>query len=94
MGTHRCLRGDRDLRRIADKFLNGIDNVRDGSNALELVRLDSFASDFLQSHDEIDGVDAIEIEIFVQPRLRGDIRLLNVEEGVKFASDVIENVVS
>jgi hypothetical protein len=49
------------------------DDVADGADRLELGRLDSPAGILLQLHDEIDRVDAVEIEIFVQLCLERDL---------------------
>ena len=55
---------------VADQLLDRIYNVADGSNGLELVRPDSLFGHFLQPDNQIDRVNAVKIEVFVQSRLK------------------------
>jgi len=50
-----------DLCHVADQFFNGIDDVPDGSDTFELIRFNSFLGDFLQPHNQVDGINAIEV---------------------------------
>src|ERR1043165_6244551 len=54
-------------------------DVADGAHALELLGLDALAGHFLQLDDQVDGVDAVEVEIAVKVRLGRDARRVDLE---------------
>ncbi len=58
----------------AQHLLDGIDDVFDGANGLELLGLDALFRQLLQTYGEIDRVDTVEVEVVVETSFRRDLR--------------------
>src|SRR5436190_18073194 len=54
-------------------------HVVDRPDAAEFVRLDALAGHFLQLDGEVDGIDAVEIEVAVEVRFRRDARRIDLD---------------
>src|SRR5678815_5240966 len=64
---------------IRQQAVHGHDDVADGAHAPELVGLDALAGHFLQLDDEVDRVDAVEVEVAIQVGLGRDARRVDFE---------------
>src|SRR5688572_1484995 len=58
---------------------DSVDHVTHGSHGLELLGRDSAAGDFLKLHHQVERIDAVEIELLVQPGLGPDLLLRHLE---------------
>ena len=95
MSTHRSVTGILDLRHVADQFFNGIDDMSlTVLTPLNRSGLILFLSDFLQSYDQIDGIDAVKIQVFVQSGLKSDVLRSAISKSeCKLPTHVLEDVI-
>jgi len=70
--------------------VNGVDGIADRPHVAELVRLDLAAGDFLQTQDQIDRVDAVDLEIVVQVRVERHPCRIDFEEFMQHAAQLFE----
>src|SRR5262245_57471169 len=60
-----------------------VDDIAHGAHGFELSRRDAPPGIFLQLHHQVDGIDAVEVEIVEQQRLARDLRLRHLEHLVQ-----------
>src|SRR5688572_33028273 len=66
------------------------DRVSNRAHVAELIRLDLTSRDFLQAQDEIDGVDAVDLEIGVQMSLEGHLGRIDLKQLVQHSPQLLE----
>jgi|TARA_R100000365_G_C2701492_1_gene39850 hypothetical protein len=73
-----------------------LDDVIDGADRPEFHGRDFLAGDFLEFDDQVDGIDAVEVKVFEQAGIRGDILGRDFEKFdkviVKLLIDVLATV--
>lgn len=72
--------------------MHPIDHIADGTNGLEFVDLELSPGQFLKFYDEIDCVDAVEIEIFRQSGIRLDLVPWDLEHFLKIGAQPSRDV--
>src|ERR1700688_1521661 len=72
--------------------IDALDDVTDGSHGFEVARLHLLAGQLLELNDEVDGVDAVEVEILEESRLERDLRERHLEELVQIARERCQNL--
>ena len=70
--------------------LDRIDDVVDRADVLECLRLNLPAGDFLERQEQVDGVDAVEVEIGVQVGVGHDLPRLELELIAQHHSQVLQ----
>jgi hypothetical protein len=63
--------------------MHPLDDVANRTDGLELGHPDLLAGIILQLHDEIDGVDTVEVEILEETRLERDLVVRHLERIAK-----------
>ena len=61
------------------------------AHVLELVRLDLLAGDLLQAHHQINGIDAVDVQIGVQIGLELNLLRLNLEEFFEDFAELLQD---
>lgn len=73
--------------------MHGSDDIGDGTDVFEVLRLDALAGEFLQLDRKIDGVNAVEIEVSEELSFRRDASWFDfkgvVQDGAQFFEDVL-----
>ena len=59
--------------RFALKLFHNVDHILDGTHRFEGVGLNFMASLLLQVNHHVNGINAVEIQIVVKARFRGDV---------------------
>jgi len=72
--------------------MHPIDHIADSANRLEFVDLELAPCQFLEFHDEIYCVDAVEIEILSQPGIRLDLVPWDLEHFLKIGAQPSRDV--
>ena len=54
------------------EVVDSIDDIADRANRLEFIGLDLLPDELLNLHDQIDGIDAVEVEIVLKIGLERD----------------------
>lgn len=78
---------------LGHQLFHGDDDVLHGAYRLELLGSDSLLSHLLQAHDEIDRVDAVKIQVFVQPGIRTNLLGVEVEKRAELAPYLLVDLI-
>src|SRR5947209_5002341 len=74
--------------------MHPLDDVAYRADRLELGDLNLLTGIILKLHHEIDGVDAVQVEILEEPRLERDLAVRHLESVAKIARELGENLVA
>src|SRR5580658_989755 len=66
-----------------------VDHIGHGAHRLEGFRLEVAAKQRLELHDQLDRVDAVDVQILAKPRFRAYPRRIDIESFVKDPSDAL-----
>src|SRR6218665_1125192 len=78
--------------RILDQALQRVDDVLQGAHGLEGLGVQLLADQRLELHDQVDRVDAVDVQVFVEPRFRMDALGLDVEGLDQDGAQAFKNV--
>src|SRR3990167_3648519 len=69
-----------------------LDHVRNGADRLERLRPQRTADQRFELNDQVDGVDAVDVEIFAQPGVQPNAVRLDVEGVVQNGGDTLQQL--
>src|SRR5262245_15778695 len=79
---------------LPGEHANAFDHVADGAHTPEFLRLEPAPRQLLQLHDKIDGVDAVDVEILVEARLRHNLRGSHIKQLAKADGEMLQDLLT